>query len=356
MKISPFQKSYFTERLMYWHDHENFRVLPWKKEQNAYKIWLSEIIMQQTRVEQGTPYYERFIAQYPTVQQLAAAEDTDVYRLWQGLGYYNRCRNLLATARFIANELQGHFPDDYETLLNLKGVGQYTAAAIISFAFNKPYAVVDGNVQRVLARFFGIEIPVDGTAGKKYFQQLAQDLLERSDPAGYNQSIMDFGATVCKPAVPLCEACILQPKCVAYKNQMVNLLPVKSKKNIVKTRHFNFIIFLFKKKIFIQQRQSKDIWFHLYQPYLFETSAKATEMEVNRHLQDVLKVDVALASEGESMQKLSHQTIIAQFFSARVTSPDSLRKEAGKWVAFTELKNIAFPKTIVHFFEKKGYF
>ncbi|MCU0351219.1 MAG: A/G-specific adenine glycosylase [Flavobacterium sp.] len=220
---------FFTSSLMYWHGTLNLRTMPWKGIKDPYKIWLSEIILQQTRVDQGMSYYEKFVANYPTIQDLATAKDEDVFKLWEGLGYYNRCTNLLFTARKVVTEFKGVFPTTYDELLTLKGVGPYTAAAIASFAYNLPYAVVDGNVFRVLARFFGIDTATDSTTGKQLFTQLANEVLDKVEPAKFNQAIMDFGATVCKPALPNCSSCTLQTKCTAYKKGLVNQLPIKEK-------------------------------------------------------------------------------------------------------------------------------
>jgi len=208
----------------------NNRAMPWKGEKDAYKIWLSEIILQQTRVEQGWDYYNRFIERFPQIQLLADAKDEEVFKLWEGLGYYSRCKNLLATARFITQEKRGIFPSAYKDILHLKGVGPYTAAAIASFAFNLPHAVVDGNVSRVLSRFFGIATPIDSTAGKQEFTALAQALLDQQSPGIYNQAIMDFGATICKPQLPLCADCPLQAECTAFQTGKISDLPVKEKK------------------------------------------------------------------------------------------------------------------------------
>ena len=219
----------FTSTLLHWHAKDNTREMPWKGEKDPYKIWLSEIILQQTRVEQGLAYYNRFISTYPTVFDLAKAKDQTVFKLWEGLGYYNRCRNLLATAKEIVKTFNGKFPNDYETLLTLKGVGPYTAAAIASFAFNAPHAVLDGNVFRVIARYEGIDVPTDTTAGKKIFETRAAALLDKKRAGLYNQAIMDFGATVCKPMAPNCNACPLQKTCVAHATAQVNQIPIKEK-------------------------------------------------------------------------------------------------------------------------------
>jgi A/G-specific adenine glycosylase len=204
-------KKYFTKQLLHWNSTQNNRQMPWKGEKDPFKIWLSEIILQQTRVDQGRAYYDRFVSTFPNIKKLASASEKKVFKLWEGLGYYSRCKNLIATARFITKEKQGKFPETYEEILSLKGIGPYTAAAIASFAFNLPHAVVDGNVFRVLSRFFGIDIPVDNSNGKKIFSKLAESLLNSRQPGIYNQAIMDFGAVICKPQNPLCLSCPLKP-------------------------------------------------------------------------------------------------------------------------------------------------
>ncbi|MGL6267505.1 MAG: A/G-specific adenine glycosylase, partial [Chitinophagaceae bacterium] len=215
---------------MDWHKVKNTRQMPWKGEKDPYKIWLSEIILQQTRVEQGWDYYNRFIDAFPSVNDLANAPDQVVFKLWEGLGYYARCRNLLHTARTISTEYKGSFPETYDEIITLKGIGPYTAAAISSFAFGLPYAVVDGNVLRVLSRVFGIQDPIDGKKGKDALTDMAEKLLDKKSPGLYNQAIMDFGAVICKPALPLCDTCPVQRVCVAHKKRLVDKLPVKSQK------------------------------------------------------------------------------------------------------------------------------
>src|SRR5450432_3260301 len=194
----------FTKKLLKWNLGSNTRTMPWKGEKDPYKIWLSEIILQQTRVEQGLGYYQKFIKAFPTVQQLAKAPQEKVFKLWEGLGYYTRCKNLIASALFISKDRKGKFPTDYESILGLKGVGPYTAAAIASFAYNLPHAVIDGNVFRVLSRYFGISTPIDSPDGKKLYALLANELLDKQEPGLYNQAIMDLGAVICKPQQPLC--------------------------------------------------------------------------------------------------------------------------------------------------------
>ncbi len=350
-------RRFFTQQLMHWHKEHNMRSLPWKEEKDPYKIWLSEIILQQTRAAQGLPYYLRFTEAYPTVKALAAANDEDAFRLWQGLGYYNRCKNMLATARLVAGAHKGKFPASYEGLLELKGIGPYTAAAIASFAFGLPQAVVDGNVYRVLARYFGIETPFDTTAGKKEFALLAQELLEATDSAGYNQAIMDLGATVCTPASPKCGDCPLSPQCIAYKQGMIQLLPVRSKKQAVRNRYFHYVWMIDGDRTWIKKREGKDIWQNLHEPYMVEADHHLdTEQLPENDVYKQVKAKGKLVYEGSLKQKLTHQQIETRFFSIQVKSNTVRLPEEGKWVKFSELKNFGFPKTLVSFLEKKHYF
>jgi A/G-specific adenine glycosylase len=344
---------------MDWHSTANHRSLPWKEEKDPYRIWLSEIILQQTRALQGLPYYLAFTEAYPTIQDFAGAADEDVFRLWQGLGYYNRCKNMLATARFITNQLGGKFPDTHDGLLQLKGVGPYTAAAIASFAYGLPHAVVDGNVYRVLARYFGIDTPFDTAEGKKIFQSLASALLHSRDSAGYNQAIMDLGATVCTPATPLCHQCPLQKHCIACHNQLTNVLPARSKKPVVRTRHFHYVLLWASDKIWIRKRTGKDIWENLHEPYLVEHDA-ALDTHTLATQQQFINLQHIGASqlqyEGSLKQRLTHQLIETRFFS--MVLPTGLHPEIadGMWVPVSELKNIAFPRTLVTFLEKNQCF
>jgi A/G-specific adenine glycosylase len=349
-------KKLFRELLMKWHRKENKRAMPWKGEKDAYKVWLSEIILQQTRVEQGWSYYENFIKKYPTIIHLANAKDEDVFKLWEGLGYYTRCKNLIYTARFIQEKYNGVFPSDYNSILNLKGVGAYTASAIASFCFNLSHAVVDGNVLRVLSRYFGIEIPVDTTEGKNYFTQLANQCLDKNEPGEYNQSIMDFGATVCKPA-PLCEICPLRITCIAFNKNKIDVLPVKLKKPAKKERWFTYFIFHHNKKKFVQQRTAKDIWQNLYEFYLAET---ATDPEWNEqkikkylsglHIKDATAIHIIKAKQ----QALTHRQLFGYFIIVDLkTVPDALKK-TGEWLTPAEIKLKAFPRFIHQYFSAKN--
>jgi A/G-specific adenine glycosylase len=246
--------------------------MPWKGESDPYRIWLSEIILQQTRVEQGQVYYEKFIAGFPSVMDLASAPEKEIFKYWEGLGYYNRCRNLIATAKKIAFEYNGHFPSTYPEILALPGIGPYTAAAIASFAFGLPYAVVDGNVERVLTRYFGISTPVGSVAGKKLYIAIASKLMDAKNPAVYNQAIMDFGATVCKPKNPLCSECVQGDNCQAFQHGWTNRLPLKTPAPPRKTRWFYyFIVDAGKDKLWIRERIENDIWQNLYEFVLWET-------------------------------------------------------------------------------------
>jgi A/G-specific adenine glycosylase len=340
---------------MQWHEQHNSRTMPWKGEKDAYKIWLSEIILQQTRVEQGLAYYEKFIIAYPTIIDLAAANDEEVFKLWEGLGYYTRCKNLLATARIVAFEKQGIFPTEYNEIIALKGIGAYTAAAIASFAFNLPYAVVDGNVYRVFARYFNLNTPIDAIEGKKMFQQLANNLLHKAQPALYNQAIMDFGATVCKPANPNCGHCILQKKCGAFANSTVTLLPIKEKKLLKKTRYFYFYILQYKNQVWVEKRLAGDIWENLYQFYLVEEQKPSlpTHATVEQFILSQLQVNCShIDISAVYKQLLTHQTIVGQFVTVQLTEKPASLNSIG-WKNKNQLPTLAFPKFINQYLQNK---
>ena len=348
----------FTCQLMEWHQRENTRFLPWKEEHDPYKIWLSEVILQQTRAEQGLPYYQAFIQKYPTIADLAQAPDSEVFKLWEGLGYYSRCRNLLATARFIVNELGGKFPDNYEAILSLKGVGPYTAAAISSFAYNLPYAVVDGNVFRVLARVFGIYTPTDSNEGKKIFTDLANALIDKNQPALYNQAIMDFGATICKPVNPLCNQCPEQNLCEAYLNGTINELPVKEKKLLKKMRWFTYFIFMVGDKTLVHQRVAKDIWQSLYEFYPVETEANPhwNNEKIQECLQNGFGVkDFTINYISPYLsQQLTHQTIKAQFIKVQLSQIPPMLQHY-EWMDKQQMAQLAFPKIINAYRESESF-
>jgi A/G-specific adenine glycosylase len=313
----------FSKILTNWYS-VNKRALPWRNTQNPYYIWLSEIILQQTQVKQGLPYYERFTTNYPTVFALAEADEQSVLKLWEGLGYYSRARNLHFTAKYIVNELKGVFPKDYKSLLALKGVGDYTASAIASICYNEPTAVVDGNVYRVLSRYFGIETPINITKGIKEFKALAQELLPEDHIGDYNQAIMEFGARQCKPQSPNCEICPLDNSCVALAKNKVDALPVKLKKTKVTKKYYNFLVtFSEHDTLLIEQRQNKGIWQQLYQFPLIESSKSLMENEVITHdvftkIVGTQDYTITLYNQKEIIHKLSHQHLYTKFWIIEV--------------------------------------
>lgn len=354
--IKPAEKDLgraFCKGLLHWNYHENSREMPWKGEADPYKIWLSEIILQQTRVEQGWKYYERFVSAFPTIKDLAAATDQEVFKLWEGLGYYSRCKNLLATARYIAAERNGVFPQSYEEILALKGVGPYTAAAIASFAYNAPYAVLDGNVFRVLSRIYALELPIDTTEGKKAFTQLAQEQLPLKQAAAYNQAIMDFGAVICKP-VPACAHCFFQHQCQAFLLHKQALLPLKSKKMQVRERWFHYIVLQYKDTIAIRMRMEKDIWQHLYEPLLIEAEKRLNKNDALLQLAHSYAVEATqyevVSAAVNLTQKLSHQTIHFSFI--HLECQQQIPLEGFDWIAKANLERYPFPKTIQQFLSK----
>ncbi len=352
-------KKYFQQRLLHWHKTTNKRQLPWKGEKDVYRIWLSEIILQQTRAKQGMMYYDRFVKEYSTIQKLAIAPLEDVYKLWEGLGYYNRCRNLHVTAQKISFDLKGKFPDTYKSILELKGVGPYTAAAISSFGFGLPYAVVDGNVFRVLSRFFGIEHAIDSTLVKKIFQQLAQDCLNEKQPAAYNQAIMDFGATICKPDAPECRSCVMKNKCIAFQTNRIADLPVKGKKIKQRNRWFLFYILELNKKFAVQKRTGKDIWTNLYEfpnvEYKTEREWKqAAEQEITEWLKaNKIKQPYKIVSVTKpGRQQLSHQTIYAKAVLLKL-SGKTKKDSSWHWNSRQEFLQLPFPKILNDFMNAK---
>ena len=341
---------------MQWNTHQNTRKMPWKGVKDPYKIWLSEIILQQTRVEQGWKYYEKFVSHFPDINKLAKAKDEKVYKLWEGLGYYSRCKNLIETARFISKKLRGKFPETFEDTLALKGVGSYTASAIVSFAYDLPYAVVDGNVFRVLSRVFGIKKPIDSAAGKKLFAELAFELLDKKRPGVYNQALMYFGAVVCKP-YPLCSTCVLKEQCFAFKRGMVDKLPVKEKKLNITTRWFNYLILEFGNKVYIQQRSNNDIWKNLFEFVLIETNkdVRVSKILTQAKKKKFLKKDCydILSVSPVYSQQLSHQKIMGRFIKVAIKKEISL--PGFKTVSVRQLSRYAFPRIINGYFEKGNW-
>lgn len=303
----------FSNIIYNWYN-KNKRDLPWRSTKDAYKIWLSEIILQQTRVAQGTAYYLRFVEKFPTIEHLARAKEDEVLKLWQGLGYYSRARNLHATAKIIVNQYGGTFPNTHKQILALKGIGPYTAAAIASFAFGLSYPTVDGNVYRVLARYFGISTPIDSSTGKKEFQQLAEELIINKEPGLHNQSLMEFGALQCTPKSPKCHECPLKETCFALENKLVNTLPIKEKKIKQHKRYFYYYLLKDKDCIYIQKRTAKDIWQNLYEFPLFESKLELTDEQLLKEPVPFFDKTSFIINGISAPQKhiLSHQIIHAR--------------------------------------------
>lgn len=331
----------------------NKRDLPWRETNDPYKIWISEIILQQTRVAQGIDYYNRFIEEFSTVSELANAPEHDVLKLWQGLGYYTRARNLHYTAKFITHQFNGVFPVDYNQIISLKGVGNYTAAAIASIAFNIPKAVVDGNVNRVLSRYFGILTPVDSEKGKKEIQKLADELLDVQNPGYHNQAVMEFGALQCIPKTPDCKLCPVAADCYALKFNKVETLPVKSKKVKQKIRYFYFFIVENDDSILIEKRTKKDIWRNLHQFPLLETEEELSDDEIlNAKFPLLNGIKVNLKSVSEKIKHvLTHQTIYARFIHLE-TDLNNFNHSNIFRVNKKDIYKFAVPRLIEQYLEK----
>ena len=329
----------------------NKRDLPWRNNTDAYTIWLSEIILQQTRVEQGLPYFNKFLENFPTVKDFAAASEIQVLKLWQGLGYYSRGRNMLFTAKQVINLHKGIFPTRYEQLIKLKGIGEYTAAAISSFSNNEAKAVLDGNVFRVLARYFGVEEPINSTIGKKIFTELAQTLIIDQKPSLYNQAIMEFGALQCKPKLPLCSTCPLQFDCYALKNKKINLLPVKLKKVKVKERWFNYLVGIKDGRILTNQRNAGDIWQQMFDFPLIETTAKVQKDDLNfiQNVKSIFGEEVQVSKIVEKKHLLTHQIIYVQFFALENYMINFNQRTEIKSVLLEDFKELPHPKVISDF-------
>lgn len=340
----------FAEVIIGWY-HKNKRDLPWRRTSDPYKIWLSEIILQQTRVDQGMAYYKRFVAKYPKVKNLAAADEDDILKLWQGLGYYSRARNLHHAAKDVMSRFKGKFPVDYDDIRSLKGIGDYTASAIASFAYHEKYAVVDGNVFRVLSRYLGISTPVNSVSAKKEFTEAALLLMGNHSPHDFNQAIMEFGAMQCKPASPSCGSCPLNNSCFAFSKNKVGSLPVKGKKIVVRKRYFNYLCIHHGENIELRKRTEKDIWKNLYDFPMIETGKKiSTEklLQMEEWKKFFSKNKAHLFSESKTIKhQLTHQTIFAKFFGIRVSSALSL--DGSKPVKKKNLNKFAVPKLIENY-------
>ena len=343
----------FADKLLAWY-HENGRDLPWRHTDDAYMIWLSEIILQQTRVEQGMPYYHRFVQILPDVQAFAEATEEEVLRLWQGLGYYSRARNMHKAARQVMERFQGVFPTHYENLITLQGVGDYTAAAISSFSSNECRAVLDGNVFRVLSRVFGIDVPINSTEGKKIFKNLADELISPQHPGAYNHAIMDFGAIHCKPKQPLCPTCIFRLECRALMENKVNELPVKLKGKASRDRYFHYFLLEKEGKILMSKRGEGDVWANLYEFPLIETEADCSLTDLYAHPDFHRHFEGALLHPlgGVVKHVLSHQNIFARFY--RISELPEVKEKKICWDYFLleKIDILAKHKLIFTFWDK----
>ncbi len=350
-KIVP----YLSNKLIAWY-LQNKRELPWRNTVNPYHIWLSEIMLQQTRVLQGLPYYLKFVEAYPKVEDLANAHEDEVLKLWQGLGYYSRARNLHATAKMISEEMKGVFPNNYKDLLKLKGVGDYTASAIASISFNQPEAVVDGNVYRVLSRVFGISTPINTTIGHKEFKTLAQQLIDKEQPGTFNQAIMEFGARYCVPQNPECGNCVFNDSCAAFQQKKVSELPVKIKAKPVKIRFFNYMVFLSEnERTILQQRIGKGIWHKLYEFPLIETSEEISISALKKlpqfqEFSEKIKIkSISLYNEKPMLHKLSHQHLHTRFWIIETFRLGGQVEEMQATIPISEVSNYAVPVLIENF-------
>lgn len=350
----------FSQTIIRWYN-KNKRDLPWRHTKDPYKIWLSEVILQQTRVNQSLPYYNSFVKKFPNIHLLAKSKEDRVMKTWQGLGYYSRARNLHFTAKFISEKLKGKFPDEFEEIRKLKGIGDYTAGAIASCAFNKPHPVVDGNVFRVLSRYFVIKTPIDTTKGKKEFIRKAEILLDKKNPGLFNQAVMEFGALQCVPQNPDCGKCPLKKDCKAYSKNLVAVLPVKSKKPKIRTRYFNYLVLRDKGKILIRKRTENDIWKNLYDFPMLETTHPVSRFPITLHsvIPSQRKIKV-MKSWNDGIKTcrvslkhiLSHQVIFAKFWEA-----DGFRfpkTQYATYIAGNQRNKFAFPRLIERYFNEKS--
>ncbi|MBP2831361.1 A/G-specific adenine glycosylase [Aquimarina sp. U1-2] len=344
----------FSKKLITWYLH-NKRAMPWRTTTDPYHIWLSEIILQQTRVAQGLPYYLSFTQTYPTVFDLANAKEEEVLKLWQGLGYYSRARNLHTTAKYVASKLKGVFPKTYKGLLELKGVGDYTASAIASICYNEVVPVVDGNVYRVLSRYFGITTPINSTKGIKEFKELASELIDHENPANYNQAIMEFGALQCKPKNPYCIVCPFNDSCEALKQAKINQLPVKLKKLKIKKRYFNYLVFIInEKQTIIRQRKGNGIWQGLYEFPLIENQDNVKDsITSNRVFLDMIKktsYDITPYNDEYIIHKLSHQHLFTKFYIITTKNIPAV-EEHQKVVTLEEIHQYPVPILLGNFID-----
>ena len=343
----------FSKKIIEWYNN-NKRNLPWRITQDPYKIWLSEIILQQTRVAQGLPYYNRFVENYPTIKDFASADLSSILRLWQGLGYYSRARNMYATAQIIMNEYGGEFPKTYNELLKLKGIGSYTAAAIASFAYQEPVAAIDGNVYRVLARLFGIETDIGSSQAKKVFGGFADAIIDKNQPDVFNQAMMEFGAMQCTPSNPNCMFCPLSLECHANSTKTQHLLPVKLKKVKVKNRYFNYFIIESDNHFLLKERDSSDIWAGLYDYYLVESAEPVNDIEAisDAFLEQILAQNPHIDFSNEITHQLTHQKLHVKFWHLRLKSTLEALPLGYAFYSSTQIEELPKPILIENFIKK----
>jgi A/G-specific adenine glycosylase len=351
------KNSSFTRIILKWYQKHK-RELPWRETLDPYAIWLSEIILQQTRIDQGMAYYIEFIDSYPTIYDFAAASEDEILKMWQGLGYYTRARNMHRTANTIVREHQGQFPEDYARLLQLKGVGEYTASAIASMAFNLPHATVDGNVFRVLSRVYGINTPIDTGIGKKEFTKLANELIDRTQPGQFNQALMEFGAIQCTPKKPDCENCPLKSSCIAWKNDLTDSLPFKKGKTKIRKRYFNYLVIEDGPYTYLNKRTESDIWKNLYEFPVAETTEKSDLVSTLKEQQTFFSSETEIQIKKETdwqKQVLSHQHIFYRFIylklAGKINIPSDLIRVNKK-----DIFNFAVPKPIEKELEQNNWF
>jgi len=341
----------FSRIVLYWYI-TNQRDFPWRKSKSVYNVWLSEIILQQTKTCQGLSYYNKIIKTFPTLKELAESSEEQILKLWQGLGYYSRARNLHFTAKYIQNNLNGVFPDDYNSLIKLKGIGPYTAAAISSICFNEKRAAVDGNVYRILARVFNIDTAINSPKGIKTFQELANSLISERNPGDYNQSMMDIGASICTPKNPKCNQCPLNSICLAHDNNTIENLPVKIKKTKIKHRNFNYLCIEHNGNFLMKKRTQKDIWKNLYDFPLIEGGriAKENDISYKKLLNSILENQIITEKTKHYKHLLTHQKlhITIKYIKTKKINNDTDFLKVNRM----QVKELPVPKPVEKFFEE----
>lgn len=353
--MTTLKNSLFIDKLKFWYE-KNHRKLPWRETKNPYFIWLSEIILQQTRVVQGLPYFLKFMEAFPTIKDFAEASEDEVLRLWQGLGYYSRARNMHTTAKIVYEQMEGIFPTNYKDLQKLKGVGSYTAAAIASFSYNEAVAVVDGNVYRVLSRFFGIETDISSPKGIKEFSDLANEIVPKNDSATHNQAIMEFGATLCTPKNPLCKICPVEDSCSAFQNNNQLFLPVNLKKVKITNRFFYYFVIESEGKIFMKKRIEKGIWNGLFDFLIIEEleSKPIEDILDSAQLKEILNLASIENISEKYFHQLTHQKLEITFIHLKLNNLESnfFTKNSLNFYDFEQIENLPKPIVIANYLRK----